>query len=156
MANRFCIRMKEQCKDESDGEQRAQMQAMNTLRDLTLSIPCRRLIGNISRPIAEEEVAAIRKRTRKVLLDKMKRPMVFGKGLCLALRLSNSKHRRLAIRWHRGTFPIHYRFLRRIGLQRLLDHTEYLAKKKLEPQEQISLRIALDTISCIPEVPPFV
>ena len=62
MANRFCIRMKEQCEDESDGEQRARMQAMNTLRDLTLSIPCRRLRGNICRPIAEEEVAAIRKR----------------------------------------------------------------------------------------------
>ena len=100
------------------------------LRDLTLSIPCRRLIGNISRPIAEEELAAIRKRTRKGLLDKMKRPMVLGKGLCLALRLPNSMHRRLAIRWHLGTFPIHYRFLRRIGLQRLLDHMEYLAKKK--------------------------
>ena len=94
MANRFCIRMKEQCEDESDGEQRARLQAMNTLRDLTLAIPCRRLIGNISRPIAEEEVAAIRKRTRKVLWDKMKRPMVLGKGLCLALRLPNSKHRR--------------------------------------------------------------
>ena len=38
MATRFCIRMKEQCGDESDGEQRARMQAMNTLRDLTLSI----------------------------------------------------------------------------------------------------------------------
>ena len=156
MANRFCIRMKEECEDESDGEQRARMQAMNTLRHLTLSIPCRRLIGNISRPITEEELAAIKKRTRKVLLDKMKRPMVLGKGLCLALRLPNSKHRRLAIRWHLGTFPIHYRFLRRIGLQRLLDHMEYLAKKKLEPQKHISLRIALDTISCIPEVPPFV
>ena len=156
MANRFCIRMKEQCEDESDGEQRARMQAMNTLRDLTLSIPCRRLMGNISCPIAEEELAAIRKRTRKVLLDKMKRPMVLGKGLCLALRLPNSKHRRLAVRWPLGAFPIHYRFLRRIGLQRLLDHMAYLAKKKLEPQGQISLRIALDTISCIPEVPPFV
>ena len=156
MANRFCIRMKEQGKDESDGEQRARMQAMNILRDSTLSIPCRMLIGNISRPIAEKQVAAIRKRTRNVLLDKMKRPMVLGKGLCLALRLQNSKHTRLAIRWHLGTFPIHHRFLRRIGLQRLLDHMEYLAKKKLEPQERISIRIALDTISCIPEVPTFV
>ena len=33
MTNRFCIRMKEQCKDESDGEQRPQTQTMNTLRD---------------------------------------------------------------------------------------------------------------------------
>ena len=156
IANRLATRMKEQCKDESDGEQRARMQAMNTLRDLTLSIPCRRLIGNTNRPIAEEELAAIRKRTRNFLLDKMKRPMVLGKGLYLAFRLPNSKHRRLAIRWHLGTFPIHYRFLRRIGLQRILDHMVYLAKKKLEPQEQISLRIALDTISCIPEVPSFV
>ena len=83
--------MKEQCEDESDGEQRARMRAMNTLRDLTLSIPCRRLVGNISRPITEEELAAIKKRTRKVLLDKMKRPMVLRTGLCLALRLPNSK-----------------------------------------------------------------
>ena len=156
MANRLCIRMKEQCEDESDGEQRARMQAMNTLGDFTLSIPSRRLISNISRPTAEEELVAIRKRTRNILFDKMKRTMVLGKGLCLALRLPNRKHRRLAIRWHLGTFPIHYRFLRRIGLQRLLDHMEYLAKKKLEPQEQISVRIALDTISCIPEVLPFV
>ena len=114
------------------------------------------MIRGVRTAIAEEELAAIRKRTRKVLLDKMKRPMVLGKGLCLALRLPNSKHRRIAIRWHLGTFPIHYRFLRRIGLQRLLDHMEYLAKKKLEPPEQILLRIALDTISRIPEVPPFV
>ena len=53
--------------------------ALVTLRDLTLSIPCRRLIGNISRPIAEGGVAGMRKRTRKVLLDKMKKPMVLGK-----------------------------------------------------------------------------
>ena len=98
MTNRFCIRMKEQCKDESDGEQRPKTQAMNTSHDLPLSIRCRRLIGNISSPIAEEQLAAIRKRTRKVLLDKMKRPMVRGKGLCVALRLPNSRHRRLGIR----------------------------------------------------------
>ena len=147
IANRFCFQMKEQCEDESEGEQRARMQAMNTLRHLNLSIPCRKLIGNSSRPIAEEGVAAMRKRTQQVLLDKMKILVVLGKGLCLALRLPNSMHRRLARRWHVGTFPIHYRFLRRIGLQRLLDHMEYLSKKKLEPQEQISLGIALDTIS---------
>ena len=129
---------------------------MNTLRDLNLSIPCRKLIGNCSRPLAGEAVAAMRKRTRQVLLDKMKRPMVLGKGLCLALRLPNSKHRRLALCWHLGTFPIYYIFLRGIGLQRLLDHMECLSKKKLEPHEQISLRIAFDIISCIPEVSPFV
>ena len=97
MANRFCIGMKEQCEDESGGEQRARMQTRNALRDLILSTPCRRLRGNISGPIPEEEVAAIRERTRKVLLDKMERPIVLEKGSCLALRLPISKHRRLTI-----------------------------------------------------------
>ena len=60
--------MKEPCEDESECEQQSRMQAMNALRDLTLSIPCRGLIGNISRPIAEEEVAAIKERTRKVFV----------------------------------------------------------------------------------------
>ena len=103
IANRFCIRMKVQCKDESDGEQRARMRAMNILRDLTLSSPCRRLIGNIRRPIPEQELAEIRKRTRNVLLDKMERPMILRKGLCLALGQPNIKHRKLAIHWHPGT-----------------------------------------------------
>ena len=116
-----------------------------------------RIALTVSSSITELEcLPAIRKRTRKVLLDKMKKAMVLGKGLCLALRLPNSKYRRLAIRWHLCTFPIHYRFLRRNGLQRLLDHMNFLSEKKLEPQEQISLRIALDTISCNPDVPPFV
>ena len=33
---------------------------------------------------------------------------------------------------------------------------KYLSEKKLEAQEEMSLRIELDTISCIPEAAPFV
>ena len=98
---------------------------MSKLRDMNLCIPCRKSIGNISRPRAGEAVAAMRKRARQFLLDEMKRPMVLGKALCLSSGLPNSKHGGLDIRWHLGTFPIHYRFLRRVGLKRLRDHMEF-------------------------------
>ena len=48
------------------------MQAMNTLCELNLSFPCRNLIGSSSRPLAGEAVAAMRKTTGQVSLDKMK------------------------------------------------------------------------------------
>ena len=111
MANRSCIRMNDVCEDESDAEQRERMRAMNILRELNISIPFRKLIGNSSRPLAGDAFAAMWKRNCQVLLDMMKRPMVLGKVLCLALRLPNGKHRRLTLRRHFGTFQIHYRFL---------------------------------------------
>ena len=109
-----------------------------------------------SHPLAGEAIDATKKRTSQFWLDKMKGLMAIGKGLCFALRQLNGTHRALTIRWNFGTFPIPYRFLRRVGLQWLLDHVKYLSRRKLDPHEQIYIRIALDKISRIPEVPPFV
>ena len=55
-----------------------------------------------------------------------------------------------------GAPPIHYRFLKRIGLERLRHDMKYLGKKILMQQEWLALRVALGTISSIQEAPMLV
>ena len=54
------------------------------------------------------------------VLSEIKRPMAFRKQLRLALKLRNGVDRRVAVRWHSRSFPMPYRFLRRIGFVRIL------------------------------------
>ena len=131
IANTFCLGMKDQSIDSSEAAAKATRQALHTLRDLELSGPFRRFVRSVNDTLKGDAINSLKEGFRKDVLQKMKRPIVIRKGLCLALRLRKSRDRKLAVRWHMGTFPVHYRFLRSFGLQRLLRDMEYLSFKNL-------------------------
>ena len=59
---------------------------------------------------------------------KWKRPFsILQKRLPVCLRLGNWKQRKIAVRWHLGNFPRHYRYLRNIGLEVLMIELKLLA-----------------------------
>ena len=68
---------------------------------------------------------------------------------CLELR--SWRHRKLAVRWHLGNFPRHYRYLRKIGLQGLLDELKVLSGSKGSRGVNIRIRAALAGITAIDE-----
>ena len=121
--------MKDQSIDSSEAAAKAHRQALHTLRDLELSGPFRRFVPSVNDTLKGGAINSLKEGFRKDVLPKMERPIVIRKGLCPALRLRRGRDRKLAVRWHIGTFPIHYRFLRSIGLQRLLHNKEYLLFK---------------------------
>ena len=58
---------------------------------------------------------------KKKMINKWRRPFsILKKRLPVCLRLGNLKQRKVAVRWHLGNFPRHYRYLRRIGLEVLM------------------------------------
>ena len=58
---------------------------------------------------------------KKKMSKKWKRPFsILKKRLPICLRLGNWKQKKMAVRWHLGNFPRHYRYLRKIGLEVLM------------------------------------
>ena len=68
---------------------------------------------------------------------------------CLELR--SWRHRKLAVRWHLGNFPRHYRYLRKIGLQGLLDELKVLSGSKVSRGVNIRICAALAGNTAIDE-----
>ena len=48
---------------------------------------------------------------------------------------SGRKERRVAVTWHFGIFPIHFKFMKRIALERLLHGMKYKRRKHLRQYE---------------------
>ena len=68
---------------------------------------------------------------KKKMYSKWKRPFpMLKKRLPTCLELRSWRHRKLAVRWHLGNFPRHYPYLRKIGLQGLLDELKVLSCSK--------------------------
>ena len=58
---------------------------------------------------------------KKKMIKKWKRPFsILKKRLPVCLHLGNWKQRKVAVRWHLGNFPRHYRYLRKIELEVLM------------------------------------
>ena len=57
----------------------------------------------------------------KKMIKKWNRPFsILKKRLLVCLRLGNWKQKKMAVKWHLGNFPRHYRHLRTIGLEVLM------------------------------------
>ena len=67
------------------------------------------------------------------------------------LELRSWRHRKLAVRWHLWNFPRHYRYLREISLQGLLDELKVLSDSKESRGVNISVGTALAGITAIDE-----
>ena len=73
-----------------------------------------------------------------------------------ALQPKYMKHRALACRWHLGVFPVHYRYLPRIGLHMYLDDLGSRNRKNVTYLELGKTRMALTVLSSIPELDCFI
>ena len=101
LTNRFCRRMINQSKDESEMSSKAGLQALITLQDLNLQLSFRYLVSHVAHhPLTEKTNMNIGYTTRHELTRRLKRPVAVGEGLCLALKFAGRNERRLAIRLH--------------------------------------------------------
>ena len=99
--------------------------------------------------------SVLKDRYRETIYKSMKRPFPAGIDLPPALQM-HGKYRKMACRWHLGTYPMHYRFLRRIGLQLYLDYLKLLSKQRPSKIEWMKIRAAFDVIGSIPEINIFI
>ena len=151
MTNAFASRL---CniQDDDTATDRQKLQARNTQKALETPISFRRIVATVREPHGKDQLMRMQERKREQIRGIMCRPTPRMKGLPPALRMRSATDRALACRRHLGTFPIHYRSLRRIGLQNQLDDLKLLMKKKTSPIESRRIRIALKVISSIPEL----
>ena len=71
------------------------------------------------------------------------------KQLLTCSELRSWRHRKLAVRWHLGNFPRHYRYLRKLGLQGLLDELKVLSGSKVS--RVVNIRISAALAGATPE-----
>ena len=89
---------------------------------------------------------------KKKMYSKWKRPFpMLKKRLPTCLELRSWGHRELAVRWHLGNFPRHYRYLRKIGLQGLVDELKVLSGSMVSRGVNIRIGAALAGITAINE-----
>ena len=81
LANRFCRRIINQSKDESEMPRRARLQAWITPQDPNLSLSFRRLVSHTAHSLTEQTTMNMRNTTRHELTRRLKRPAAVGKGV---------------------------------------------------------------------------
>ena len=89
---------------------------------------------------------------KKKMYSKWKRsfPML-KKRLPTFLELRSWRHRKIAVRWHLGSFPRDYRYLSKIGLQGQLDELKVLSGSKGSRGVNFRIGAALAGITAIDE-----
>ena len=136
--------------DESSGQ--FQLQARRTLEALEVNSWFLSHVEGPRSPECQEKEERGLVAFKKKMYSKWKRlfPML-KKRLPTCLELRSWRHRKLALRKHLGNFPRHYPYLRKIGLQGLLDELKVLSRSKVSRGANIRIGAALAGITAIDE-----
>ena len=137
-------------KDEGSGQFR--LQARRTLQALEVNSWFLPHLESPRSPDCQEKEERRLVAFKKKMCSKWKRlfPML-KKRLLTCLELRSWRHRKLAVRWHLGNFPQHYRCLRKLASNRLLDELKVLSGSKVSRGVNIRIGAALAGITAIDE-----
>ena len=128
LAHSFVRRLKS-LRENEETKPRQRSHATNSLLSLRSVRPFRKQVGLRRDPLTKAQGSVLKDRYREAIYKSMKRPFPAGSDLPPALQM-HGKYRKPACRWHSGTYPMHYRFLPRIGLQLYLDDLKLLSKQR--------------------------
>ena len=119
--SRRLLGMAERGAQENEEAGRFSVQARRTLDALESNSWFLSHVDNPRKPQCPQQEENIIIGLKRKMIKKWKRPFsILKKRLPVCLRLGNWKQRKVAVRWHLGNFPWHYRYLRRIGLEVLM------------------------------------
>ena len=136
--------------DEASGQFR--LQARRTLEVLEVNSWFLSHVESPRSPECQEKEERRLVAFKKKMYSKWKRPFpMLKKRLSTCLELKSWRHRKLAVRWHLGNFPRHYPYLRKTGLQGLLDELKVLSGSKVSSGVNIRIGAALAGITAIDE-----
>ena len=114
------------------------LQARRTLEALEVNIWFLSHLESRGSPECQEKEGRRLVAFKKKMYSKWKRPFPrLKKRVPTSLDLRSWRHRKLAVRWHLGNFPRHYRYLRKIGLQGLLTNSKCCRAQRYQ-EESIS------------------
>ena len=137
---------------EDEGSGQFRLQARRTLEALKVNSWFLSHLESPRSPECQEKEERRLVAFQKEMYSKWRRPFpMLTKRLPTCMELRSWRHRKLAVRWHLGNFPRHYRYLRKIGLQGLLDDLKVLSGSKASRGVNIRICAALAGITAIDE-----
>ena len=109
-------------------------------------------VENPRKPQCQQQELKIIIGFKKKMIKKWKRPFsILKKRLPVCLRFGNWKQRKIAVRWHLGNFPRHYRYLQKIGLEVLMIELNLLTGCDTSMKTTTRICAAIASITAIDE-----
>ena len=149
---RRLLGMAERGSQENEKAGQCGVQARRTLDALESNSCYLSHVENPRKPQCPQQEEKIIIGFKKKMIKKWRRPFsILKKRLPVCLRLGNWKQRKVAVRWHLGNFPRHYRYLRKIGLEVLMIELKLLTGCDTSMKTTTRICSALAGITAIDE-----